>query len=106
MRPIPFEQGRVVLSLQGRDKGRCFIVLSALDDEFVLMADGDLRKVQRPKRKKKKHLHVKPAFFPEIAEKLQAGAPVLDSELRKALAQAAKQQELHTRKEGCGFVKE
>ncbi len=106
MRPIPFEQGRVVLSLQGRDKGRCFIVLSAVDDDFVLMADGDLRKVQRPKRKKKKHLHPKPAIFPEIASKLQAGAPVSDSELRKALALAAEQQEPLTRKEGCGFVKE
>lgn len=106
MRPIPFEQGRVVRSLQGRDKGRCFIILSAGDDDFVLMADGDLRKVQRPKRKKKKHLHPTPAFFPEIGKKLQAGALILDSELKKALAEATGEQELPTCKEGCGFVKE
>ena len=104
MRPIPFEVGRVVQSTQGRDRGRLFIITSITDGDFIQMADGDLRKAEHPKRKKIKHLHIKPAFFPELASKLRANIAVSDSELRKALQSAA--QELTTRKEGCGLVQE
>lgn len=104
MKPIPFEVGRVVQSTQGRDRGRLFLVVSVVSDEFVLMADGGLRKTERPKRKKIKHLHAKPVFFPEIANKLRENTAVTDSELRKALFKAA--QELPTCKEGCGLVQE
>jgi len=103
VKPIPFEVGRVVESTQGRDHGRLFVVISVVDDDFVLIADGDLRKAERPKRKKIKHLHAKPHFFPKAAEKLTCQATVSDSELRKAL-QAVK--ELTTNKEGCGLVQE
>lgn len=103
MKRIPFEQGRMVRSLQGRDSGRCFVVLN-VDGDFVLMADGGLRKTGRPKRKKMMHLHATPVLFPEISSKLRSGFPVADSELRKALMQA--QQDLPTCKEGCGLVQE
>ncbi len=105
MKPIPFEVGRVVQSTQGRDRGRLFIVVSVVNDDFVLMADGELRKTERPKRKKIKHLHAKPVFFPEFADKLRTNIAVTDSELRKALQKAAAQ-ELPTCKEGCGLVQE
>ncbi len=105
MKPIPFEVGRVVQSTQGRDRGRLFIVISVVDGEFVLMADGDLRKVDHLKRKKIKHLHAKPVFFPEVAARLGTNVAVTDSELRKALKKAATQ-ELPTCKEGCGLVQE
>ena len=39
--------GRVVLSTQGRDEGRYFIVLKVIDENFVLMADGLTRKVDQ-----------------------------------------------------------
>ena len=47
--------GCVVKSIAGRDGGRFFAVLST-DGEFALIADGKLRKVEKPKRKKLKHL--------------------------------------------------
>ena len=40
MERLPMEIGRVVLSRQGRDAGRCFVVLQVVDDQYVLMADG------------------------------------------------------------------
>jgi len=105
VKPIPFDIGRVVQSTQGRDRGRLFIVMSVVDDDFVLMADGELRKVEHPKRKKIKHLHAKPVFFPELADKLLANIAVTDSELRKLLVKTA-EQELTTCKEGCRLVQE
>ena len=49
------EVGQVVFSKSGRDKGRSFIVVS-VEEEYAYLADGDLRKVENPKRKKNKHI--------------------------------------------------
>lgn len=60
MERLPFEIGRVVVSLQGRDEGRYFVILQVVDDQFVMMADGLTRKLDHLKKKKVKHLHPKP----------------------------------------------
>jgi ribosomal protein L14E/L6E/L27E len=51
------EKGRVVKSLAGRDKGGFFVVVQ-FDGEFCFLADGKLRKLESPKRKKLKHVCV------------------------------------------------
>lgn len=48
--------GDLVISKSGRDKGRKLVVTGITDENYVLIADGDLRKVENPKRKKLKHL--------------------------------------------------
>lgn len=49
--------GQLVVSLAGRDKGCiCAVVGSADEEGFVYIADGRLRKVENPKKKKLKHL--------------------------------------------------
>jgi ribosomal protein L14E/L6E/L27E len=45
-----------VKSKAGRDKDRVFIIIEIIDELYVLIADGDLRKVEKPKKKKIKHL--------------------------------------------------
>ncbi len=50
MKPIPIEVGRIVVSKAGRDQGRRFVVLEEIDRDFVLVADGKLRTMERPKR--------------------------------------------------------
>lgn len=47
--------GSAVRSRAGRDKDRFFAVLS-LEGDYAYIADGDLRKIASPKRKKLKHL--------------------------------------------------
>lgn len=49
--------GSIVLSLSGRDKKRLFLVVG-LDEEngYLYIADGKLRQIQHPKKKKCKHL--------------------------------------------------
>lgn len=84
MERLPYEIGRAVLSRQGRDAGRCFVVLQVLDEQFVLMADGLTRKLDHPKKKKIMHLHPKPVRMDGLAERLDAHQ-VLDSDLRKFL---------------------
>ena len=48
------EIGQVVFSKCGRDKGRAFVVLS-IEDEYVFLSDGQLRPLNKPKKKKIKH---------------------------------------------------
>ena len=50
-----FERGRVVESLQGRDKGFFFLVLENRGDGFVEMADGRKHRLEHPKKTKIKH---------------------------------------------------
>lgn len=55
--------GRVVYSAAGRDKKRAFIIIAVEDDGSVLIADGKLRTVSKPKRKNLRHLVIKDAAF-------------------------------------------
>lgn len=50
--------GRLVVSLAGRDKGSVLLIIGVCDDGTVLLADGRRRKVERPKRKKLRHLRL------------------------------------------------
>jgi large subunit ribosomal protein L14e len=56
MTRIPIDVGSIVRSKAGRDSGRLFLVIAQPDPQHVLLVDGDLRRVEKPKRKKRRHL--------------------------------------------------
>ena len=59
--------GHLFVSSAGRDKGIICAVVGITDDEgYVLIADGKVRKVENPKKKKLKHL--KPIDQPPLSE--------------------------------------
>ena len=65
--------GRFAKSLSGRDKGRVFIIVDAPEENFVMLSDGELRKLEKPKRKKLKHiklLAIDPVEIPGTNKKL------------------------------------
>ena len=75
----------VVLSTAGREKGQLFYCVAA-DDQFVWLADGKGRTLDKPKRKKRKHVQKVLRAETRVANKLRAGDKVLNSELRRDLA--------------------
>ena len=77
-------EGRVVFSKKGRDKGYPFVVLLWLDSNFVLICDGERRKVDHPKRKRVKHLSATPFMAQEVLQLYTTGR-LKDSDVRKAL---------------------
>lgn len=79
------EIGRVVIAKAGRDKGKAFIVIGRLDRDHVLIANGVGRTIEKPKKKKIKHLEKRPEIAQAIGEKLISGKKVFDAELRKSL---------------------
>ena len=81
--PFTFEPGRVVESIQGRDKGNFSLVMEASGD-IVMIADGSRHKLENPKKKKTKHLRAKPVLLDLKALRPEGGA-LQDSDLRRAL---------------------
>ena len=75
----------VVSSTAGRDQGKLFYVIGT-DPVYLMLANGKDRTLDKPKRKKRKH--VQKVLRPEtrVAEKLASGDKVLNSELRRDLA--------------------
>ena len=59
---MDFLKGRLVRSLAGRDKTRTFAVM-AVDGQMLLLANGSLRTLARPKRKKRRHVAPPPPFW-------------------------------------------
>lgn len=100
MTSFPMEIGRVVYSKAGRDAGSHYVVVGIIDGEYVAIANGCLRKVDNPKKKKIKHLTARPECIASVQAKLQEGKFVFDSELRNCLEAAGYADTLPPRKEG------
>ena len=76
----------IVKSAAGRDKGKLFFVLDT-EGDFLLLADGKTRKVENPKRKKRKHAVFAMDSDTRVAEKIRSGEKITNSEVRRTLAQ-------------------
>jgi ribosomal protein L14E/L6E/L27E len=77
--------GQIVKSKAGRDKGRVFLICQVIDEQFILVCDGDLRKLNSPKKKKVKHLVIYNTVLTEFAKKLQCNENLNDAYVRKLL---------------------
>lgn len=77
--------GQVVKSKAGRDKGKIFIIQEVLDSKYVLICDGELRKVSKPKMKKVKHLIAYNTVLKEFAEKINRNEKINNAFLRRLL---------------------
>ena len=49
--------GWIACSLAGHDRNKIYIIIEETD-EYVWLSDGDIRPVEKPKRKRKKHIQV------------------------------------------------
>ncbi len=79
-----YSKGQVVFSKSGRDKSLPFIVVD-FDENYVYLADGKLRLLEKPKKKKKMHVQICNDIIEEIKSKLENNLYLNDADLRKAL---------------------
>jgi ribosomal protein L14E/L6E/L27E len=75
--------GQVVFSKCGRDQGRAFIIVS-VEENYVYIADGKLRKIEKPKLKKKKHIQKTNTIIKWIQDKILDNN-VTNHDIKKAL---------------------
>ncbi len=81
----PISIADVVISTAGRDQGELFYVAD-INDQFVTLVNGKNRPVEKPKRKKRKHVEKVLRSETRVAEKIRSGDKVLNGELRRDLA--------------------
>ena len=79
------EIGQIVKSKSGRDKGRLFLVYEIVDQDYVKLVDGDLRKLENPKLKKVKHISPYKTVVAEIKEMLDSNVELNNSQIRRIL---------------------
>lgn len=77
-----FNIGDIVVSRAGRDSGGYYIVMK-LDGVYAYICDGELRKTDKPKKKKLKHLKNTGMRSQYAEAKLLQGLKVTNSELRR-----------------------
>lgn len=85
-RTTSIQIGQIVRSKSGRDKDRVFLVSKILDEQYVLLVDGDLRRLANPKKKKIKHLVVYQTVLKEFQERLESEIKINNAYLRRLLA--------------------
>lgn len=80
--------GKVVHSKAGRDMHKKFIVVGILNKEYVYISDGDLRKIEKPKKKKVKHLNFTDTAAEEIRDLILSKKEVTNSKIKIFLQSA------------------
>ena len=80
----------VVRSTAGRDQGKLFYVIGT-DPVYLILANGKDRTLDKPKRKKRKHVQKVLRSETRVAVKLRTGGKVLNGELRRDLAFLARE---------------
>ena len=80
----------VVVSTAGRDAGEWFYVIDE-DQTYLYLANGKDRQLDKPKRKKRKHVQKVLRSETRVAAKLKNGDKVLNGELRRDLAFLARE---------------
>ena len=80
----------VVVSTAGRDQGDWFYVIET-DPIYLFLANGKDRPLDKPKRKKRKHVEKVLRSETRVADKLRLGDKVLNGELRRDLAFLARE---------------
>ena len=84
--------GFLASSKAGHDKDKIYVIIKE-DTEYVWLADGKLKTVSNPKKKRKKHIQIIKCFDnEEMQSELLAGKEVSDLEIMMILKKYKKQQ--------------
>ncbi|WP_181351009.1 KOW domain-containing RNA-binding protein [Thalassobacillus sp. CUG 92003] len=78
--------GQVVRIVSGREAGQYAVVIDVLDDRHVLLADGEKRKYDRPKKKNLNHIELMDVISPEVQNSLLETGRVTNGKLRFAVS--------------------
>ena len=88
--PDLISKADVVVSTAGRDQGTFFYVILE-EQQYLYLVNGKDRPLDKPKRKKRKHVQKVLRSETRVAIKLQSGDKVLNGELRRDLAFLARE---------------
>jgi len=77
--------GQLVRSVAGRDAGTCFLVVGVKDSRYVMVSDGRLRPISRPKKKNVRHLEVLSVRVSKAEDRFSASRVLTDRNVVEAI---------------------
>lgn len=85
---MEFRIGSFAASKAGHDQGRCYVIVGE-EGDFVYLCDGRIKKLEAPKRKRKKHVQIiNRAVNDGLCEKLAgASSKATDTEIKYEMKQ-------------------
>ncbi len=82
--------GSVVKCTAGHDSGNYFVVVELENAEFVKICDGKNRPLEKPKRKKIKHIKDTYLVLEDIADKIISNKVIHNKNIQTALKEVLK----------------
>lgn len=92
-KPSGYNIGQIVEIMRGRDQQKYAVIIEILDERFVLIADGDKRKFDSPKRKNILHLKLYDEISREVADSIRESGRVTNGKIRYALSKFVEKQQ-------------
>ena len=87
---MEFQIGDIVISTMGRDRGLYFIVVK-VEENYVYLVDGALRKVDNPKKKKTKHIELTSMHEENIANRVINRHKITNQDIKRALKEVLRE---------------
>lgn len=81
---MEYKPGMLAKSIAGHDQNQIYVIMQE-DREFVFLCDGRLKTIDKPKKKRKKHIQLIKIISEELAVKIAEGSVIKNEEIRKAI---------------------
>ncbi len=76
--------GRFATSKAGHDKTKLYVIIKE-DSEYVYLVDGDLKPLDKPKKKSKKHIQIINRVDETIQNKLETKQIIYNEDIKRAI---------------------
>ena len=76
--------GKFATSKAGHDKTKLYVIIKE-DSEYVYLVDGDLKTLDKPKKKSKKHIQIINRVDEIIQNKLETKAIIYNEDIKRAI---------------------
>lgn len=76
--------GKFATSKAGHDKTKLYVIMNE-DSEYVYLVDGDLKPMDKPKKKLKKHIQIVNRVDETIQNKLETAQIIYNEDIKRAI---------------------
>lgn len=76
--------GKFATSKAGHDKTKLYVIMNE-DLEYVYLVDGDLKPLDKPKKKRKKHIQIINRVDETIQNKLETKQIIYNEDIKRAI---------------------
>ena len=76
--------GKFATSKAGHDKTKLYVIMKE-DTEYVYLVDGDLKPLDKPKKKSKKHIQIINRVDETIQNKLETKQIIYNEDIKRAI---------------------